>query len=195
MRFLYASSLFSLIVITASLNACTSHPKDISLSSPALDPKVFFTGQLQANGIVQDYKGKQLRSFTADIVGQWNGSHGLLDEHFVFNDGEEQYRCWQLTVDGQKLLGRAGDVIGLAEGEFIGNTLSWTYTLQLPEQQGGWKLELDDRLFLLTQNKLINKTRLKKFGLPVGEIILMIDKLDTTPRRALAESCSTIEGA
>ncbi len=189
MKVLHTGSLFSLLVITVSLSACTNHPQSISLSGPTLDPQIFFSGQLQAYGIVQDYKGKQLRSFTADIIGHWKGDHGLLDEHFVFNDGEEQYRCWQLTIADQKLLGRAGDVIATAEGEFAGNTLSWAYKLQLPEHQGGWQLDLDDRLFLLDSGKLINKTRLKKFGLPVGEITLMIEKLESKPQRALNKSC------
>ncbi|MBB6523033.1 DUF3833 domain-containing protein [Pseudoteredinibacter isoporae] len=176
--------------VLIALAGCTTQPEDIRLAGPALDPKAFFSGQMTANGIVQDYKGRQLRSFTADIVGQWQGDIGLLDEHFVFDDGEEQHRCWKLKVDGQKLTGTAGDVVGMAEGKFSGNALIWAYTLELPEHQGGWSVNLDDRLFLLNPKKLLNRTRMSKLGLPVGEITLVIDKVSEQAQRENSADCS-----
>lgn len=171
------------------LSACSTSLDDYRGTQPELDLKQFFNGHLEAYGIVQDYKGKVARRFRADILGSWEGEQGLLDEQFIFDDGEEQHRCWQLERMGTRYQGTAGDVVGMAEGEVAGNTLNWQYILAVPVNGKTWNLKLNDWMFLVDENNLINRASMYKFGLEVGEITLYIRKISDQPHRELTLGC------
>lgn len=158
-------------------------------TQPELDLSRFFNGHLEAYGIVQDYKGKVKRRFRADILGQWRDDQGVLDELFYFTDGEEQHRCWQLQKSGTHYIGRASDVIGEAKGEVSGNALNWKYQLSIPVGDKNWRIDLNDWMYLVDENNLINRASMHKFGLEVGQITLYIRKVSDTPHRSLTPDC------
>ncbi|MDO6563335.1 DUF3833 domain-containing protein [Amphritea sp. 1_MG-2023] len=159
------------------LPGCTRSVDEYRDQQPALELNNFFNGQLVAYGMVQDFSGKVTRRFRADIAAHWEGDHGILDEHFSFSDGEQQSRCWHLIKQGNHYRGTAEDIVGEAVGEVQGNALNWRYTLQVPVKGRVWNIALDDWLYLIDENNLINRTKMKKFGLPVGELTLHIRKL------------------
>ncbi len=66
-------------------------------TSPALDLKEFFNGELMAYGMLENRSGVMTRRFTATIDASWEGNQGTLVEEFLFDDGEIQYRTWTLT--------------------------------------------------------------------------------------------------
>ena len=150
-------------------------------TSPALDLKTFFNGELVAYGILQDRSGRVTRSFTATIDASWSGDQGTLVEHFLFDDGEEQDRTWQLSYHGDnRYSGIAGDVVGTATGQTSGSVFNWRYQLEVPRGDGSIVLNLDDWLYLVEKNHLINRTKLRKFGFRVAELTLVIEKVDNT---------------
>jgi hypothetical protein len=153
----------------------------------------FFNGSLEAHGIVQDYTGLATRHFKADIQAKWKGDHGVLDELFYFSDGEQSHRCWRLTKKGKEIEGSAGDVIGLAKGEIAGNTLNWTYTLLVPIDSSNYEFELDDWLFLVDKDNMINRTEMKWNGLTVGDITLSIRKRSERAEREFSADCNLEE--
>ncbi|WP_236588721.1 DUF3833 domain-containing protein [Amphritea japonica] len=160
-----------------TLPGCAVTVDDYRDDKPVLELNRFFDGRLVAYGMVQSFSGKVTRRFKADITGQWQGDRGILDEQFYFSDGEQQSRCWKLVKQGNRYQGTAGDIVGEASGEVQGNTLNWRYTLQVPVNGKVWDINLDDWLYLIDENNLINRTKLKKFGLTVGELTLHIRKL------------------
>ena len=159
------------------LPGCASSLDDYRDEQPSLELDQFFDGRLVAYGMVQDFSGKVTRRFRADISAQWQEEKGTLDERFFFSDGEQQSRCWTIVKQGNRYRGTAGDIVGEALGEVQGNTLNWRYTLQVPVNGRVWNIALDDWLYLIDENNLINRTRMKKFGLPVGQLTLHIRKL------------------
>lgn len=172
------------------LASCSAPSPQYQNQQPALIPAQFFNGQLLAVGIVQNRSGEVTRRFTADIVGRWDGTQGVLDEQFRFDDGEEQWRCWRLEHQANRLTGRAGDVIGEASGVLDGNSLNWQYVLRVALDDGdSIDLKLDDWLYLINDDYLINRTRMTKFGFYVGEITLAIQRLSATPTRPLRPEC------
>lgn len=175
-------------------SACATHLDEYKKVTPELDLRQFFSGHLEAYGIVQDYKGKVSRRFRADILGQWQGENGVLDELFYFADGEEQHRCWQLQRMGKRYQGMAGDVVGLAEGEVSGNALNWQYTLAVPVNGKNWNIKLNDWMFLVDEQNLINRATMHKFGLQVGEITLYIRKVSDQPHREITTGCGMLGG-
>lgn len=172
------------------LASCAPSVQHYGDQSPEFRPEQFFSGQLTAVGIVQDFTGEVTRRFEADIVAQWQGNQGILDEKFIFNDGEEQWRCWRLEQHADALVGTAGDVVGEATGRVSGNTLNWQYVLRVARENGDTvDVRLDDWLYLVNKDYLINRTSMHKFGLPVGEITLAIHRVNDQPQRANRKEC------
>jgi len=167
--------LFSLLL----LGSCGAIPvAEYSQTSPALDLRSFFDGNLNAFGLLQDRSGRMTRRFTATLHGSWQGETGTLVEHFVFDDGEQQDRTWILQHTGNGYyIGTAGDVVGSAKGATGGAVFQWAYQLNVPWRNDSIVVNLDDWLYLVDSRHLINKTILTKFGFRVGELTLVIEKV------------------
>jgi hypothetical protein len=144
---------------------------------PALVPESFFDGRLTAHGVIKDRSGAVIRRFNADINAYWRDGVGTLEEDFVFDDGEQQRRVWTLTPVGDgRYVGTAGDVVGEGEIEVVGNTMFLDYVLRIPYGDGTLDLRIDDRMYLVNPDVLINESKMKKFGFRVGEILLVIER-------------------
>lgn len=179
-----------LLILITPLLGCAPSVKHYENQQPNFDIATFFTGDLTAFGVVQDFSGEVTRRFSAEIKGRWQGNQGILDESFLFDDGEVQYRCWQLRIKGDRLYGTAGDVVGEAVGQVSGNTLHWQYVLQVALDDGdSIDIYLDDWLYLVTEDHLINRTKMSKFGLPVGEVTLSINRVDPASAKPTNPSC------
>lgn len=151
--------------------------QDYQGTRPNLDLKQFFDGTLKVYGVLQNRQGVVTRKFTADIDAYWEGEKGYLNETFYFDDGEVDTRNWVLTDLGHgRYSGTAGDVVGQAQGEVSGSAFHWRYVLSIPYKGKSINVSLDDRLYLVADKRLINKTKLKKFGFNVGELTLVIEK-------------------
>lgn len=172
---LAALVLTPLILLTGCSSVDINEYRD---TTPELNLKTFFDGKLKVYGMVQDISGKMTRRFTADIDASWDGETGVLDEVFFFDDGERQTRIWTLNHLGNgRYTGTAGDVVGVAEGQIQGAAFQWQYVLTIPYNDGTMDVKLDDWLYLIAEDRLINRTTINKFGLQVGEITLIIEKL------------------
>ncbi len=152
---------------------------------PKLELATFFAGKTTAHGLVKDWRGKVIRRFNATIEGTFDqAGKGTLAEVFYWSDGEVQTRTWQVWPTGQDahgnrtFAGTAGDVVGQATGKASGNALNWRYTLAInmgtPSAPKPLNLHLDDWMYLLPDNKLLNITDMRKFGIKVGEIVIFI---------------------
>ncbi len=166
------------IFLSIGITACGQAPiQSYTNSKPTLNLREFFNGNLVVYGILQDRKGKVTRKFSANIAAHWEGNTGYLNEVFLFDDGTEDTRNWVLQADAQgKVTGTAGDVIGIAKGQLNGATLHWRYTLAIPYKNSTVNVTIDDWLYLITKNRLLNKSVLKKWGFRVGELTLIIEK-------------------
>lgn len=145
---------------------------------PQLKLEEFFNGSLRAWGMLQNHRGQVTRRFVVDMQGTWQENTGVLEEHFVFDDGETQQRTWHLKklTDGH-YTGSASDVIGVANGLAQGFALNWQYTLTISIDGEDWSFTLDDWMFMMDNEHLFNRTAIKKFGLTAAELTLWIEKL------------------
>lgn len=179
MRQITVIKVIIITILVSFLLGCSTSIEDYRGEQPQLKLEEFFNGELVAYGTVQDYSGKVIQRFKADLVGTWDGNEGVLDEQFYYADGTRQERIWYITKTGENSYeGRASDVEGVAAGTTAGNVLNWTYTLIIERNGEPFAVTLDDWLYLVDENNMINRTQMKKFGLPVGEITLYIGKKD-----------------
>ena len=168
------------ILITALfLASCggLSQVEDNARFQPKMLPEEFFLGKLSAHGIVKNRSGQQIRSFNADMHGVRSPEGITLSESFLFDDGEKQSRTWQIRrlPDGS-YEATAGDVVGIALGRAAGNAYFMRYTLRIPYGDSTLDLAMDDRMYLVNPDTLINETGMSKFGLDVGSLSLVILK-------------------
>jgi hypothetical protein len=150
---------------------------DYASERPVLDLRSYFNGPVTAHGMFSDRSGRVVKRFVVTMDCRWQGDMGTLDETFRYSDGSTQRRVWQLRrgADG-RYVGTAADVVGEALGEAAGNAFHWRYTLALPVDGRVLNVQLDDWMFLVDEQVLLNKTAMSKFGLHLGDISLSFRK-------------------
>ncbi len=171
----WAPPLLLVLLFSSLSTGCAVSVDDYRDEKPAFIVEQFFTGDLEAFGVVAERSGKVVKRFSCDMHGTWDGNMLVLDEDFTWSDGTRQKRLWRLTKqpDGT-FAGTAGDVVGTAFGEVAGNTLHLVYNLSVPVDGSTTVLSVDDWLYLVTDNVLINHSTLTKFGLSAAEVFLTI---------------------
>ncbi len=170
-----------LVGIIFMLTACSTTSLDEYASNkPLLIPEQFFNGSLTAQGVIKNRSGKVTRYFTARINAYWRDSSGAkigtLEEVFQFNDGELQYRTWTLTPTAAGYTATAGDVIGPGSAQTRGNAMQLHYTLEVKYQGSPLQLQVEDWMWLVDDNTLLNESTLRKWGFKVGSVQLVIQK-------------------
>ena len=166
-----------LCLSTLFLNGCTTSIEEYTDAEPKFDLFQYFEGQSQAWGMVQDYKGLQLRRFNVQLNGVVTGNQLVLTEDFVFDDNETQQRVWTITKQGDGAYsGTAADVVGEAIGYEKGNALHWQYVLAMEVDGTIYNIDFDDWMFYQNDNALFNVAKMKKWGITVGKITLFFQK-------------------
>ena len=178
-RLSFVLLLVVLLFLLAPLNGCSG--VDVNRyadQQPELRLFDYFQGETRGWGMVQNRGGEVLRRFVVDIQGSLNPAGELvLEEDFSWSDGEISRRVWTIqgNADGS-FTGRAGDVVGTAQGNVAGNALNWNYLLDLEVDGKTWTIRFDDWMFLQPDQVLINRATMTKFGFRVGEIIITFAK-------------------
>lgn len=175
-RGFFCTRFFVSLALLGFLAGCSSPGLEKhTVESPRLQPEDFFDGFLTAHGVIKDWQGSVARQFEADIHACWRDGIGTLDESFVFDDGEQQTRVWTLTPSGDNsYVATAGDVVGEGLARWQGSAFFLEYTLRIELEDGPVDVRIDDRMYRIGEHVLINESRLEKFGLGVGEILLTI---------------------
>lgn len=173
--------LYVALLCLGMLSACSSiSVSDYADNKPVMIVPDFFDGDLSAHGIVKDRSGKVIRYFSASINAYWEDGVGTLDEVFTFDDGEEQRRIWKLVKDESgSYIGSANDVVGTTRLEVAGNSLFLNYVLQVPYGDDTLEINIDDKMYLVSDRVLINESIMTKWGFNVGQVTLVIEKLKT----------------
>ena len=150
---------------------------DLAQERPTLDLRQYFNGMVDAWGIFTDRSGKVVKRFTVVMNCSWQGDEGVLDEQFTDSDGTREQRIWRLRHLGQgRYSGQAGDVVGTAQGQTRGNAFQWGYTLALPVDGRVWEVQFDDWMYLMDERVMLNKARMSKWGIHLGDVTLSFTK-------------------
>ena len=192
----FLKSLFTIVGILFLAGCSTMTITDVSQKKPDLILEQYFLGRTFASGIFEDRFGNVRRQFTVDIDGTWDGRTLTLTEDFTFDDGESETRVW--TIEKMRpgsYIGTADDVIGVAKGTVLGNTLNWKYDMRLKVGGSRVKVHFDDWMFLQSNGVLINKATVSKLGLDIGRVTIaftrkadvdFLSTLSSTSKKPLA---------
>ena len=174
-------NLILLIVFALFITNCSQKssmkPEDFKDKKPRLIIEEYLKGEVKAWGILQNRSGKVTRQFSADLDGKWDGKQLILDEKFVWNDGEIQNRQWTINkIDEHNYEGTAGDVVGTAKGYSYGPAFKFEYVLLVPVKGREMKITFDDWIFMQDERVAINRAKMTKFGIKVAELTVMFVK-------------------
>ena len=172
-------------VFIATLTGCsTMKVEDFAGSEPRLLIEDYFQGKTRAWGIFEDRFGKLRRQFVVDIEGTWDGRELVLDEHFRFSDGETDRRVWRIVKQGDhRYEGRSEDTVGIAKGKSRGNAFNWTYVIDLKTGEDTLRVRFDDWMFLQPDGVLLNRARVTKWGIEVGQVTLVFKRTGAQDRQ------------
>ncbi|NBX02573.1 MAG: DUF3833 domain-containing protein [Alphaproteobacteria bacterium] len=152
--------------------------EDYANQKPKMDIREYFNGPIEAWGVLYTFTGKADLQFYATMQGSWDGNSGTLKEHFTYSDGRVDERTWKITIiDDHHFTATAGDVVGVAKGSQHGNTVNMKYVLDAKRSSGGSiKLTMDDWMYRVDDKMIINRIKMKKFGLAVSELVVTMRK-------------------
>ncbi len=144
---------------------------------PLLSLEDYLSGDLEAHGMFQDRSGLVVKRFKVKMKATWENGVGTLDEDFTYSDGTTSKRIWTLRrVSEGRYTGTAADVIGTAEGQTAGNAFHWKYTLDLPVGKKSYHVQFDDWMYLMEGGVMLNRSKMSKFGIYLGEVTLAFVK-------------------
>jgi hypothetical protein len=170
---------FLIILSVITLAGCSQmNIEDYAGAKPTFRPEEYFLGRTRAWGFFQDRFGNIRRQFVVDIDGSMDGGQLVLDESFVYADGERAKRVWRIRSLGDgRYEGTAGDVVGVAQGRVAGNAMQWAYDFDLPIGRNVWRVHFDDWMLLQDEEVMLNKSTITKFGLELGEVFIFFRRL------------------
>ncbi|MGE0761792.1 MAG: DUF3833 domain-containing protein [Bdellovibrionales bacterium] len=167
-----------LISMIGFIAGCTSvSVQDYKSEKPTLKLESYLNGELDAYGIFQDRSGRVVKRFQVSMKASWKDGVGTLDEDFTYSDGSKSKRIWTLKKSADNTyIGTAADVIGEAIGESAGNAFRWRYTLDLPVGNTNYHVQFDDWMYLMNDKIMLNKSKMSKYGVDLGEVTLTFVK-------------------
>ncbi|HTK85749.1 MAG TPA: DUF3833 domain-containing protein [Patescibacteria group bacterium] len=147
-------------------------------TQPSMAFDQFFDGRVKAHGIVQNRAGRVIERFDIDMMTSWQGDKGTLQEEFTYYDGRRQSRTWHITKTGNgTFAGHSDDIVGEATGESAGCAIGFRYVLKVPVGGKTYNLSFDDRMYMMNDGVIINRAVMRKFGIRVGEVTVVMQKI------------------
>jgi hypothetical protein len=162
--------VLSVFLLSSCAMTDVNHYKDMK---PVLDLEKYFIGTSDAWGMFQQRDGAVIKRFHVVLEGKKINDELVLDEKFKYDDGTTQQRIWRLQKQANgNWKGLADDVKGEAIGKIAGNALNWQYTLLLPVDGTIYEMQMDDWMYLIDNDSMINRASMRKFGVEFGQVTL-----------------------
>ncbi len=155
-------------------------PEDYARTEPVFDLREHLNGPIRCEGVIYGPLGRVASRFTGDFEGCWDGTRGVMTEHFKYDSGNTQDREWrlELTGDGQ-VRADADDLVGTGTGQQSGASLRLCYNIRLPKEAGGHVLSVTDWMYVTPGGVVVNRSQFRKFGIKVAELVATLQKVTT----------------
>ncbi len=188
---------FVLAVTLLVITGCSAMKiEDFAGTGPGFVPEEYFLGRTKAWGFFQDRFGTVRREFVVDIHGYMDGDVLVLDENFVYADGEIDQRVWRISHLGDgRYEGEADDIIGTATGERRGKAMRWGYDFDLAVGDRTWRVTFDDWMLLQDDDVMINRTTVSKWGFKLGEVYIFFQRQPAEASAPEADAASSNRGS
>ena len=169
------AALAILLVQRLAFSFMAQRPADYADTAPAFDVRTNLGGRMLSEGVIYGPTGRVTTRFVAEMNGVWGDGTATLAESFRYASGATQEREWRITMrpDGS-FTATADDIVGVAVGEPSGATLRMRYRIRLPENAGGWEMDVTDWLYLSEDGVILNRSQFRRFGIKFAELVATI---------------------
>lgn len=155
--------------------------EEVTIAPPPLRLEQYFLGASTAVGMFEDRFGAVRRRMSIALDGRMDGDTFVLDERFLFDDGEQERRIWRITPQGQSAYSAtADDMIGSASGETGVNGVAWSYLFSLRIGARRLKVRFHETFTPVSADVMINRARVTKFGILIGRTTIVFRR-NATP--------------
>lgn len=147
-------------------------PEDYAADGPVFDIRAHLNGPIICEGVIYGPTGRVSSRFVGNFDCQWVGNRGTMQEVFHYDDGSQQSRAWDLTLDSDgNIRALADDVVGEGKGRQAGGAVQLKYRLRLPVKSGGHVLDTVDWMYMAPNGTIVNRSQFRKFGVKVAELV------------------------
>jgi hypothetical protein len=146
---------------------------------PTMDFKSFFNGKLVARGVYFNLKDQAESRFIMNSEGVLNGNKMKLT-YLDRNNEKKHFNAYAMFDDNYPRSFIYKDEMMVGEGvyEQQGNATHVSYDLKIErEDKSTIIVHCEDWLYLIDEKHAINKIKITKFGIHVGDIIMSIEKI------------------
>ena len=181
-QFLVSLMISSGLLLALSINIAACARTDVgelATRKPNFALEEFFAGNSVAFGIFEDRFGNLRRQFRVNLSGKVDGNRLVLNEEFLYDDGERATRVWTIDrggLDAAGLMtfqGQADDVKLAARGVQAGNALNWQYDISLEMSGTNVDVHFDDWIYKQDEDVAINRAFVTKFGVEIGSVTIV----------------------
>ncbi|MDT8857347.1 DUF3833 domain-containing protein [Paracoccaceae bacterium Fryx2] len=167
-----ALTLFLLALSARSIGFLSQKPADFAGKAPRFDLRAHLNGPILCEGVIYGPLGRVASRFVATMEGRWEGNTGTLSEHFRYDSGATQDRCWTLRLGNDGAVqAEAPDLVGAGTGQAEGPALRLRYRIRLEPNAGGHVLDVTDWMYLMENGTIMNRSQFRKFGIKVAELV------------------------
>ena len=147
------------------------------IDSQPFDPVIFFSGSFKAQGMFVDRFGQVQKRFVIDISCDTEDKQTTLHEKFTYDDGETEARSWTIIKQSEdEYSAHTDDVVGKGVGHVKGAVFKLKYDFLLTLYGRRVKVHFDDVMVKQTENTILNRAKLSKFGLVLGELFITFSR-------------------
>lgn len=137
----------------------------------------YFNGHTLADGVFEDRKGHVIRRFSVEMTGRWKASAMVVDEDFLFDDGERQQRCWTLEPrTSTTFSGSCAETVGEATGLMADGRAYLRSRLRLKVGRRMLTMDFDDVFYDTGNGLVLNRSTVTKWGLRLGQVLIAFHK-------------------
>ncbi len=167
-----ALTIAGLVIHDLTMSFRAQRPKDFKGQGPKFDIRRHLNGPILCEGVIYGPTGRVASRFVADMEGTWDGNTGTLREHFRYDSGRTQDRCWTLMLGNDGTIrATAPDVPGEGFGRTEGPAVELNYRITLDAEAGGHVLDVTDWMYLMENGTIMNRSQFRKFGIKVAELV------------------------
>lgn len=147
------------------------------LNDKPFDPVRFFDGSFTAHGMFVDRFGQVQKRFLIDISCTAEDGQTTLHESFVYDDGMTEARSWTIIKhNDNEYTAHTDDVVGKGVGQVDGAVFKLKYDFLLTLYGRRVKVHFDDVMVKQTETTILNRARVSKFGVLLGELFITFSR-------------------
>lgn len=148
-------------------------------TSPRLEPEKFFDGRVEGWGFSENRWGSVNEWFEVEFRGETTGDTSVWHETIRFEDGRVDERTWRIVRRGdQEYSVEPTGKISEGTGVAYGSTVRWNYYLDVTYGGGEWTLWVDDWMHKKSEDTVVVRANLSRFGLTLGYGYMFLRKVE-----------------